>query len=91
MASYDPVVIEKFARILYNRANGMIFQYAAVGGLACGVAGFFTGIPAIMICAVLLGLVVGYWMGSARAFTLKLQAQTALCQLQIEKNTRAAE
>lgn len=90
MASYDPDVIEKFARVLYNRANGMIFSYAAVGLIVGGAGGFSTGIMPIMVCAAALGLVVGYWMGSARAFALKLQAQTALCQLQIEKNTRAA-
>ena len=35
-----------------------------------------------------LGGVVGYAAGKDKAFELKLKAQQALCQLQIEKNTR---
>lgn len=40
----------------------------------------------------LLGLLVfgllGFWIGSNKAFVLKLQAQTALCQVKIEENTK---
>lgn len=30
---------------------------------------------------------LGYWIGSSKAFSLKLLAQTALCQAKIEENT----
>ena len=40
----------------------------------------------MLIGGVLVG-VVGFLLGSQRAFLLKLQAQTALCQIQIEQNT----
>lgn len=30
---------------------------------------------------------LGFWIGSNKAFVLKLQAQTALCQAKIEENT----
>lgn len=40
----------------------------------------------------LLGILVfgllGFWIGSNKAFVLKLQAQTALCQMKIEENTK---
>ncbi len=36
---------------------------------------------------ILLGI-VGFILGSGRAFSLKLQAQMALCQSKIEENTR---
>jgi hypothetical protein len=35
-----------------------------------------------------LGGILGYYWGKEKAFELKLKAQQALCQLQIEKNTR---
>lgn len=43
----------------------------------------------------LLGAIVcglfGFWTGSSKAFALKLQAQTALCQVKIEENTKQPE
>jgi hypothetical protein len=49
---------------------------------ACGMVVILSVVGAI------LGAVNGYHSGSARAFDLKLTAQTALCQKQIELNTR---
>jgi len=40
-----------------------------------------------LLGAILFGL-LGFWLGRERAFQLKLQAQTALCQAKIEENTR---
>jgi len=34
---------------------------------------------------------VGYWLGSERAFRLRILMHTILCQVQIEENTRAPE
>jgi hypothetical protein len=38
----------------------------------------------------LLGAVLGGIVGSERAFALRFAAQQALCQVQIERNTRGA-
>ena len=38
----------------------------------------------------LVGGALGVVVGSNRAFALRLMAQTALCQMQIERNTRPA-
>jgi len=46
-----------------------------------------TELIACLIGALLFGL-IGFMAGRERAFTLKLQAQTALCQAKIEENTR---
>jgi hypothetical protein len=46
-----------------------------------------TELIACLIGAVLCGL-VGFLAGRERAFLLRLQAQTALCQAKIEENTR---
>jgi hypothetical protein len=37
-----------------------------------------------------VGGLMGFAIGSQRAFWYKLQAQLALCQMTIEKNTRSA-
>lgn len=40
-----------------------------------------------LIGILVVGL-IGFWSGWNKAFILKLQAQTALCQAKIEENTR---
>ena len=40
-----------------------------------------------LIGILIVGL-LGFWIGWNKAFILKLQAQTALCQAKIEENTR---
>jgi hypothetical protein len=40
-----------------------------------------------LIGVLIVGL-VGFWIGWNKAFILKLQAQTALCQAKIEENTK---
>ncbi len=41
-----------------------------------------------LLAGAILGGVVGFMIGQEKAFLLKLQAQTALCQKKIEENTR---
>lgn len=47
--------------------------------------------PSSSSSSTLLGILafglLGFWIGSNKAFVLKLQAQTALCQAKIEENT----
>ena len=99
MSTYDPEIIQKFADRLYARSVGVIFVSAALGVLIGLVAGPFIqqALPPKLALAlpewataVVLG-VLGFLQGMERAFLLKLQAQSALCQLQIEKNTRPAK
>lgn len=40
-----------------------------------------------LIGTLIIGL-IGFWIGWNKAFVLKLQAQTALCQAKIEENTK---
>lgn len=95
MATYDPGILQKFADSLYSRANGIIVTYTLVGLIVGAVGGFFletvlrTGnvLVVVGVVAVMVGG-IGSSIGSAKAFILKFQAQVALCQRQIEMNTR---
>jgi hypothetical protein len=92
---YDPRFIVTFADRLYAQANRVIALVTLLGSIV-GVAGGFAvdnvlssrpsgGGSAI---GVILGTVIGFMIGSDRAFHFKLEAQRALCALQTEINTR---
>jgi len=96
---YDETIIYTGVERLYARANTRIATYTLLGvgvGLSIGyiLAGFLGEIaqgrmPYEVLCILLFGG-IGFSIGRDRAFVLRLQAQTALCQLKIEENTRAA-
>lgn len=94
MVSYDPQVIQKFAESLYSRAKTIVIFYAIVGviaGFAGGASITKSGDNVFTIALAALGLILGFMIGQQKAFALKLMAQEALCQVEIEKNTRGAE
>lgn len=99
MVRYDAEIIEKFAAKLYAQANRIVAMYVVLFGIAGVIAGIVatksTGgsmrdtslpVPNMILGGVVLAA-LGYIVGQARAFSLRLQAQTALCQVQIERNT----
>ena len=96
MSKFDPKVIEEFAEALYRRAGTIVFFYALVFGLVGGGGGLFVGQVASVgpgvggLALLVLGSLLGAAFGREKAFALKLQAQTALCQVAIERNTRRA-
>ena len=97
---YDPKIIQTFAGKLYSRANSIVATYTLFGlliGLGIGLIigqfvsssmGEAVGTTELIVGA-LPGGIGGYFIGMERSFTLRLQAQTALCQVAIEQNTRA--
>lgn len=100
---YESRVIEEFAASLYRKAGAASRGSIAVGvvmGFAFGVVpltslGAAWPIPhglelATMILGILAGGYLGHIIGTARAFGYKLQAQAALCQVEIERNTSNA-
>ena len=100
LPKYDTRVIEQFAENLYRKASAFVVGSVAVGaalGAAFGAVpltslGDSWPIPSIFGFATLLvggifGGVIGYVIGDTRSFGYRLQAQTALCQLQTERNT----
>jgi hypothetical protein len=93
MAKYDPQVIVQFADDLYKQAGSMAATYAVLGALVgFGIgAAVLSGLGGALIGGALGALLLGglaFKVGQQRAFALRLQAQVALCQVQIEANTR---
>jgi hypothetical protein len=95
MVKYDPQVLYRFAERLYARA----FWTVVAATLSVALTGALTGLgfsarmpetgPLIgAVVGGLVGGVLGFLIGNERAFTLRLQAQLALCQMNIEFNTR---
>ena len=87
-AEYDPKIIQEFSDRLYSQAKNIVASYTFFGELLLGAAGLGFGDGAVGLFGVFLGGAIGYYMGKEKAFGLKLQAQTALCQVQIEQNTK---
>ena len=100
MPSYDPRVIEQFAENLYRKASAFVVGSVVIGaalGAAFGAIpltslGDSWPVPSVFGFATLLvggvfGAVIGYVIGDTRSFGYRLQAQSALCQLQSERNT----
>lgn len=99
---YEPAVIRKFAADLYADADALTVRAAIRGfflwGGASALAAKFTASGpdqgGFLALAVLVGGGIGAWVGHAlaqgTANALRLQAQTALCQVQIEENVRGS-
>lgn len=102
--AYDEHIIEGYAAIMYRRAFWTVvistviglaigFVIGSVFGAAIALrAGMGGGNEDGAVLPIILGLMIGgawgYWNGVQKAFWLKLAAQVALCQVQIERNTR---
>ena len=98
---YDAAMLQQYADDLYAQARWVIFSTAFIYGLVTfGVtfvvsnastifkSNFNLSIqPGVLLIAV-IGAAVGVSAGRKKAFKLKLEAQTLLCQRQIELNTR---
>ena len=96
--NYDPKIIQEFAKRLYKQAASIVIVYTVLGAiLGIIIGGIIVNgtslhrdmnpLIGILIGAAFFGL-FGFSIGRERAFKLKLQAQTALCQVKIEENTR---
>ncbi len=88
--TYDHKIIENYADALYAQAKWIVFKSVFLAGSTLFSVGIPYGIShALTGC--FFGCVLGWVFGSSKAFMLRLQAQTALCQVQIEINTKSIE
>lgn len=98
---YEPEVISKFADALYLKADRLVKRMTikyGFGGLIVGiVVGSFmsqkmnSGSMFIIASGIIFALVTGYLGakdGEEKAFLIRLEAQMALCQVEIEKSSR---
>lgn len=90
MIDYDPDVIRGFADALYQRAANIVIINAAIFGVVGGAVGYGLNGGVTAVVGLAIGAGIGYYLGLQKTFLLKLQAQTALCQVKIEENTRRA-
>jgi hypothetical protein len=100
--NYEPRVILEHANRLNRRADSMGLTSAIIGAV---IGGFFGAVPltslgdrwpiphqfgfGTLLAGILVGALAGYVIGDARSFGYRLQAQSSLCQLHLERNTAA--
>jgi hypothetical protein len=100
-AVYDAALIQSLANRLYSQSKIVVVKYTLIGAALFSAIFYYAaslGHNAVDIFALaptkslgvglLIGVVLGFVLGQKKSYQLTLQAQTALCQLQIEKNTR---
>lgn len=92
---YDEQWIIAYAMALEERAKTMvrnaIISSVAIGFIVAAIAGSRLPIIQAAIIWALVTMILGgflYASATSRATMLRLQAHTALCQVQIERNTR---
>jgi hypothetical protein len=91
---YDSQLIQTFADRLYAESDRSVMQSTVVATMVGVIAGYViaavTRVPTVgfvLVCAVVAGG-MGYVRGREKAFTLRWQAQQALCLMHTERNTR---
>ncbi|HMV54505.1 MAG TPA: hypothetical protein PLX20_15290 [Rhodocyclaceae bacterium] len=94
MSDYDEKTITEFALKLLTKADLTVVLFGVLGLFSGSIAYLlinaagpnlsgFAGFAGVVILAVCMIIAMG------RAQALRVQAQTLLCQVQIERNTRA--
>ena len=87
---YDADIIREFAAKLYLRARSLAAGYTFIGAFLGGLVGGATASeqPTLVWLSIAVFGLIGFMIGREKAFAMKLEAQTALAQVQIEFNTR---
>jgi hypothetical protein len=99
MARYDSGVLQEYADSLYFKARWITAKCVGGGALVGAiVVGTFielverssilyaSPVPFVILAG--LGAIIGFGIGQGKGFKYRLEAQTLLCQMQIECNTR---
>ena len=97
-AVYDSELIKALSNRLYAQSRVVILKYTLFGAALFALNFYyaasighnpleFLGLAPIKAIGggMLIGIVAGFSIGRKQSYLLKLQAQLALCQLQIEK------
>jgi hypothetical protein len=102
-STFDSAIMEQFAQQLLRKADSVRVGSSVAGGVVGVIFGAVPltplasvwPIPAIfgfatILLGALAGVLVGYVVGEGRAFRLRVQAQTALFQVDIERRLESA-
>lgn len=90
MVQYDPKIIQQAADGLYAQARSITLTALVAGAAIGALGGYAIGKEFGALVAGVVGAFAGVAIARQRAFVLQLQAQTALCQMEIERNTRGS-
>lgn len=85
-AEYSEDTIQEFADELYAQATWIMFKWLGAGLLVGLLTIPFTaGLGVLTVPLLGFG---GYLMGKQKSLALRMEAQSALCLRQVERNTR---
>lgn len=100
---YDPALTLSLANRLNSQARFVVVKYTLIGAVLFSMifyiaaslgqtsVDFFGLAPTKSLgVGLLIGVVFGFVLGQKKSYQLKLAAQLALCQIQIEQNTRTS-
>lgn len=93
MTTYDSAPLVQAAEAQLRAADGWVWIGSAFGalvGLGVGTSGMNPAGALGVVWSVLLGTLVGFLAGTARARQLRLRAHLMLWRVQLEENTRNA-
>jgi F0F1-type ATP synthase assembly protein I len=93
MSNYDPSLLRTLAEQLNAQARTAVAVGIIAGALTGGLFGFAASLifmlsHSLLIPGAAVGAILGIFAGRRKAQALKLQAQMALSQIQIEENSR---
>jgi len=94
MSTYDPNLLRTLADQLSAQARTAVVVGIIAGAVTGGLFGFAASLIFMLSHSLLVpgagvGAILGIFAGRRKAQALRLQAQMALCQIQIEENTRS--
>ena len=96
---YDVALIQSLANRLYSQSRIVVVKYTVIGAVLLSLIFYFaasiannSGLTPTKSLGVglLIGVVLGFMLGQRKSYQFKMEAQLALCQVQIERNTRTA-
>ena len=96
MSNYDPALLRTLANKLDAQARTAVLVGVIAGAVTGGLFGFAASLifmlsHSLLLPGAVLGAILGIFAGRRKAQALKLQAQMALCQIQLEENTRTEQ
>jgi len=97
--AYDVALIQSLANRMYSQSRTVVVKYTIIGAVLFSLIFYIAAsieqnsslAPTKSLgVGLLIGVVLGFMLGQRRSYQFKMEAQLALCQVQIERNTRTS-